>query len=101
MHVLVVVVVVSTGRPTGITPYPTYGSPFGYILGQAVFGTNVPELFPQGVALHPKQPSYSALTPCPYYRARNGTTEWTSLPGLLRQEKPFGSCGYHLIVFLT
>ena len=77
--VVVVVVVVSTGRPTGITPYPTYGSPFGYILGQAVFGTNVPELFPQGVALHPKQPSYSALTPCPYYRARNGTTVCGSL----------------------
>ena len=76
---LVVVVVVSTGRPTGITPYPTYGSPFGYILGQAVFGTNVPELFPQGVALHPKQPSYSALTTCPYYRARNGTTVCGSL----------------------
>ena len=79
LRMLVVVVVVSTGRPTGITPYPTYGSPFGYILGQAVFGTNVPELFPQGVALHPKQPSYSALTTCPYYRARNGTTVCGSL----------------------
>ena len=58
---VVVVVVVSTGRSTGFTPYPTNGYPvldFASV-GQVLLVLSYLELFPHGVALHPN----AACTP--------------------------------------
>ena len=93
----VVVVVVSTGRPTGITPYPTMTVLFGFCLGQAVIGTNVPELFPHGVALHLNSRATPHLPSIPITGPGNGTT----VCGSLRTSQTGEAIRSILIVFLT
>ena len=82
-----------------IYPVSDYGSPFGFILGQAS-AQLYRERFPHDVALH----QLAWLLRTNHLSLLQGQ-EWHNSvwePGLLRQEKPFGSgLSFHLMVFLT
>ena len=63
--VVVVVVVVAPGRPTGFTPYPTMDSLSAFSSGRQVSGTYCTELFPHDVALHLITASYNQAATSP------------------------------------